>query len=141
MDDGFRRYIKALNIRNNGSIIYTGNPDFNERYLSKRRTLRMLLAGKLPKPLATREQELDLAAKFYKSLVIAFLPKIHAFYRNKKIRRANATKDRKEKPSKEILNISRDNYYFEHGTFQGWLKATKRALRLSEKTINKILEE
>ena len=141
MDAGFRKYIKALNIQNNGSIIYTGNPVFNERYLSKRRTLRMFLSGNFPKPLATREQELELAAKFYKDRAIAFLPKVDAFYKNKKIRRVNAKKDRKVKPNKEFLINSRNNYYHDHGTYQGWLKAVKRDLKLCEKTINIILKE
>ena len=141
MDAGFKKFIKSLNIRNNGSIIYTGNPDFNERYLSKRRTFSLFLAGKFPKPLATREQELEIAANFNKHLVIDFLPHIKDFYKNKKIRRSNAAKDRKVKPTKEILIISRNKYHDSKWTYQGWLKAAKREFRLCEKTINKILKE
>ena len=142
MDAGFRKYIRALNIRNNGSIIYTGNPDFNERYLSNRRTLRLLLSGKFPKPLATREQELELAADFYKTLVLEFFPKIQRFYKNKKIRRANAKKDRtnKPKPMKDVLVNSRENYFYIKGTYHGWVKFAKREFDICEKTINKIIK-
>ena len=144
MDDGFKEYLKALNLHHKGSIIYTGNPEFNERYLSKRRTLRFLLAGKLLKPLATREQELEIQADFYKNLTNAFLPKILAYYKNKKIRRANASAPRLKtrtgelKPSKDELIISREKYYFTHGTYHGWIKATRRHFDICDKTINKI---
>ena len=142
-DTGFKLYLSALNKRNKGSIIYTGNPDFNEKYLSKHWTLRKILNREYPKPLATRIQELELAVDFYKHLVIIFLPKIHDFYRNKKVRRANAKKDRtpKPKPTKDFLNKSRNNYHYEHDTYHGWLKAVTRDFELCEKTINKILKE
>lgn len=138
MDTGFERWIKALNEDNNGSIIYTGDPDFNEYYLSKRRTLSHLLYGDYSLNLATKEQEYKLAADFYKNLVDEFLPKIHDFYENKKIRRANASKDRKPKPTKAEVLISREKYFYKHATYQGWLKEVETTYDLKRRAINAI---
>ena len=47
----------------------------------------------------------------------------------------------KVRPTKEELLTDRDKYFADHGLSQGWLKQASRKFSISDKTINRILEE
>lgn len=141
MDDDYSNYIKRLNIKSKGSIIYTGDPDFNERYLAKRRTFRRLLEGKHNPNLATKEQELELKAEYFESIAKAGVPLIKKYFKRKLINRANAKNSRKAKPSKSELIIFREKYFYDEGKKRGWLKAALREFDLDAKTVNLIINK
>ena len=141
MDDNYRNYIKRLNIKSKGSIIYTGNPDFNAHYLSKRRTFNHLIYGKYNLNLATKEQELALKAEYFESIAKAGVPLIKNYFNRKLINRANSKNPRKAKPSKSELTIFRDKYFYDEGKIRGWIKAASREFNLDAKTVNSIIKK
>jgi hypothetical protein len=47
--------------------------------------------------------------------------------------------ERKEKPTKEILQVFKDKWIYENGTEWGWLKAACREFKLAQNTIKNIL--
>lgn len=138
MDEGYEKLIKAINKKNKGSIIYTGNPDFNENYLAKRRTLKQLLNGNYLVNLATREQELELKANYFESIAEKGIPLIKIYFRDKKIRRTNASKDRKLKPNKQELEVFKQKYIYDEAKEKGWMKAAGRVFSLHPDTISDI---
>lgn len=141
MDDDYSNYIKRLNIKSKGSIIYTGDPDFNAYYLSKRRTFNHLIYSKYNQNLASKEQELEAKVDYFELIAKAGVPLIKKYFKGKLINRANAKNPRKAKPSKSELTIFRDKYFYDEGKLRGWLKAASRKFNLDAKTLNSIIKK
>ena len=52
----------------------------------------------------------------------------------------NASKPRKEKPSKSVLLEYKSKYAFDHGSSRGWKKSAQLDFSIDTRTLNKILE-
>ena len=136
----FRDFLKKLNAGSKGLIIYTGNPDFNGQYLSKKLWRKLL--GKSTKSLpnlATKEQELALQVDFYKHYANAGLPQIKKYFTRKAANRNNARRPRKQKPTKDELNAFEAKHFYEKGQVRGWKKAAMREFKITYNTLNVIL--
>lgn len=141
MDEYFKNYIRQLNKGFKGEIIYTGDPDFNDTYRAKRSTLYHWFKNPKLFKLATREQELQAKVDWLEMLAKVSTPHLKKYFDHKQIRRRNATKPRKMKPTKDQLIIYRDKYFYDQGKLRGWLKAAAREFGLSTSTISSIINE
>ena len=138
----FRDFLKKLNAGSKGLIIYTGNPDFNGQYLSKKLWGKLL--GKSTKSLpnlATKEQELKLKVDFYEGIASAGLPEIKKYFTNKQIRKNNAKQDRKKKPTKQELLAFMSEYEAKNAKTHGSKKQASKQFEISVDTIRKILKQ
>ena len=148
MSEAGKLYIKLLrrlNEKNKGAIIYTGNPEFNEVYLSTRIATNAPLAAlsgkrimKTMPNLATKEQELALQADLYKDYADAGLPELKKYFTRKAVNRNNARKPRKQKPTRVELEAFETKHVCAQGHSRGWKKAAMREFNITYNTLNAI---
>lgn len=94
-----------------------------------------MLYGKYNLNLATKEQELELKASYFESITKAGIPLIKKYFENKIIRRSNASKDRKIKPTQVELKFFKQKYIYDKGIERGWIKQACREFDLDRSTI------
>lgn len=142
----YRSFLRMVNRQNGGAIIYTGDPEFNSWYeknhLAKSIPSKGRLKVLLTSPnLASKEQEDSLKIYFYTNLAEDGLPLLTRSFHVKKINQINSKRSRKNKPTRNELEVFREKFFYEKGILRGWIKAAEREFELNRKTLNSILKE